>query len=269
MTETFKARIQGNPWDLWGLSKIFNGTNADATFVDAREPATVRIDVRNERDQRHFEIFGYETHADLTSNSFRVEFPFGSRDMYDLVMPVLNRINAIGHLLDPDYWPVALFDCVYIRQGSTSFSQFSSGNKYKDKTGLGDQHQIPFAFDAFELGSDNAAISFVMEALNLPTTWASMYLIYEAIRENVGGSGELEQFGFVTIQELSDFRFAANTCRTVSEGIRHATRLEAPSPPHIPLSEARQIINRLAIAWPEAWRSVQAEARKTGEGRSA
>jgi len=148
MTETFKARLQGNPWDLWGLSKIFNGTNADATLVDAKHPASIRLDMRNKQDQRHFEVFGNETHADLTSNSFRLEFPFGSRDMYDLVMPVLNRINAIGHLLDPDYWPVTLFDCVH----KTSFNSYGGGHKYKNKTGLGEQHQVPLAFDAFELG---------------------------------------------------------------------------------------------------------------------
>jgi hypothetical protein len=136
----------------------------------------------------------------------------------------------------------------------------------KDKTGLGEQRQVPFAFDAFVLGSDNTAISFVMDALNLPTTWASMYLIYEAIRENVGGSRALEQYGFVTSQELSDFKFAANTCRTISEGIRHATRVDAPSPSHIPLSEARHIIIRLATAWLDTWRSVQAKESK-GEGR--
>ncbi len=256
MTETFKARLQGNPWDLWGLSKIFNGTNADATFVNAKDPATNRPDLKNEEERRYFEIFGNETHADLTSNSFRLDFPFNSRDMFDLAVPVLNRMNAIGRPLDPDYWPVTLFDCVYIREGSISFNSVDGGNKHKNTTGLGEQHQVPFAFDAFELGSDNAAISFVMDALNLPTTWASMYLIYEAIRENVGGSKALEQYGFVTSQELSDFKFAANACRTISEGIRHATRLDSPSPSHIPLSEARHIITRLVTAWLEAWRSV-------------
>jgi len=105
-----------------------------------------------------------------------------------------------------------------------------------------------------------------MEALNMPTTWASMYLIYEAISDNVGGGKALEQFGFVSSQELSDFRFAANTCRIISEGIRHAARLDLPSPPHIQLSEAREIIHRLAIAWLEAWR---ADMQKTGEVRSA
>jgi hypothetical protein len=269
MTETFKAQLQGNPWDLWGLSKIFNGTNADATTIHAKDSATIRLDMRNRDDREHFAHFGHDTHADLTSNSFRLEFPFNNRDMHDLIVPVLSRINAIGALLDPEFWPVTLFRSVYIRPGSISYNSFDAGSKWKDKTGLGEQSQVPFAFDAFELGSDNTAISFVMDALNLPTTWASMYLIYEAIRENVGGPKALEQFGFVTSQELSDFTFAANTSRKLSEGIRHATRHNVPSPSHIPLSEARQIIIRLATAWLEAWRSVQAEESKKDEGRSA
>jgi hypothetical protein len=151
-----------------------------------------------------------------------------------------------------------------------SHNSFDGGRKWKDTTCLGQQPQVPFAFDAFELGSDNTAISFVMEALNvLPTTWASMHLMYEAIRENVGGHKSLEQFGFVTSQELSDFTFAANTSRKLSEGIRHATRHNAPRPPHISLSETRQIIIRLATAWLEAWRSVQVEESRKEEGRSA
>lgn len=92
-----------------------------------------------------------------------------------------------------------------------------------------------------------------MEAWTFPTTWASLYLIYEAIRDNVGGQPELERYNFVTSQELRDFRLAANTCRVISEGIRHATLLDAPTPPHIPVSDARHIINRLTVGWLDAW----------------
>lgn len=261
MTETFKARLQGNPWDLWGLSKIFDGTNGDATFVDAEDPTKIRLDMRNKDDQRHFDMFGHDTHADLTSNSFRLEFPFGGRDMYDLVMPVLNRVNAIARLLDPDYTPVTLFSCDYPRDRPNSFNLYGKGNGYKDKTRLGEQHQIPFAHDAFELGSGNAAIDFVMEAWTLPPTWASLFLIYEAIRDNVGGQVELEKYDFVSIQELREFRFAANTCRVISEGIRHATPLNSSIPPHIPLLDAHQIVNRLTVGWLDAWRKVKASTR--------
>lgn len=261
MTETFKARLQGNPWDLWGLSKIFDGTNRDATCVHAKDPATIRLDMRNREDQEHFNMFGYHTHTDLTSNSFTLEFPFNGRDMYELVLPVISRINAIARLLDPEFTPVTLFSCDYPKDKPNSFNLYGEGKAYKNNTVLGEQSQTPFAHDAFELGADNATIGFVMEAWNLPTTWASLYLIYEAIRDNVGGQTDLEQYGFVTAQELKDFRFAANTCRVISEGIRHATPLDASLPLHVPLSDARQIINKLTVGWLDAWRRVKASAR--------
>jgi hypothetical protein len=127
MTETFKARLQGNPWDLWGLSKLFNGTNADATTVHAKDPVVVQLDLRNLDDREHFAHFGYDTHADLTSNSFRVEFPFNNGDMYHLAMPVLSRINAIGHLPDPEFSPVTLFQCIY----KSSHAYYGEGYQHK------------------------------------------------------------------------------------------------------------------------------------------
>lgn len=258
MTETFKARLQGNPWDLWGLSKIFDGSNSDATCVHAKDPTTIRLDMRKPADQRHFDLFGHDTHTDLTGNSFALEFPFNGRDMYDLAMPVINRINAIGRLLDLDFTPVTLFSCDYPRDKPRSFNLYGQGKTYKNETALGEPGQSSFAHDA--LGFENSAIDFVLEAWTLPTTWASLYLIYETIRDNVGGQTELERYDFVTGQELRDFRFAANTCRVISEGIRHATLLDESTPPHILLSDARQIINKLTIAWLDARRKIQASS---------
>ncbi|WP_100176496.1 hypothetical protein [Bradyrhizobium nitroreducens] len=263
MTVTFKASLQGNPWDLWGLSKIFDGTNSDATCIHAKDPAIVRLDMRKPEDREHFNMFGHEAHVDLTSNRFTLEYPFNGRSMYELAMPVINRINAIGRLLDPEFTPVTLFSCDYPRDKPNSFNLYGPGKPYKNKTGLGEQGQSPFAHDVFELGSENSVIDFVMETWTLPTTWASLYLIYEAIRDNVGGQAELEQFNFVTGQELRDFRFAANTCRVISEGIRHASRLDEATLSHIPLSDACQIINKLTVGWLDAWRA-EVSARRMG-----
>jgi hypothetical protein len=254
MTETFTATIQGNPWDLWGLSKLFDGTNADATHVHAKDPATLRLDLGKDEDKRWFDMFGHDRFADLTSNKFRVEFPFGSKDMFDLALDVIARMNAIGKLIDPDYWPVTLFDCVYVRENSTSFSLAGGSPRYKDATGLGDGRQILFAYDLYGLAGENPAIRFVVDAINLPATWASLYLIYEAIRDNVGDQQSLEQFNFVPVRDLRNFTFAANACRVVSEGIRHGSRLNFSNQPHIAFAEACQIINKLTIGWLEVWR---------------
>jgi hypothetical protein len=245
MTVTFRARLQGNPWDFWGLSKIFDGSNSDATRIHAKDPATLRLDMRKPEDREHFNMFGHDTHTDLTSNSFVLEYPFNGKIMHDLAMPVINRINAIGRLLDPEFTSVTLFSCDYPKDKPNSFNLYGPGKAYKDKTALGQQGQSPFAHDSFDLGAGNLAIDFVMEAWTLPTTWASLYLIYEAIRDNVGGQAELEQFNFVTMQDLKDFKFAANNCRVLSQGIRHAKLTDAPPPPHIPITDAQQIINKL------------------------
>lgn len=261
MTETFTATIQGNPWDLWGLSKIFDGTNADATHVQAKDPTTLRSDFSKEKNQRWFEMFGHDNFADLSSNKFRLEFPFGAKDMSDLALDVIARMNAIAKLLDPGYWPVTLFDCVYVRDNMKWFNLTGGGPRYKGATGLGHRSQVTFAYDAYELAEENPAVRFVMDAINLPATWASLYLIYEAIRDNFGGQQSLEQCNFVPVRDLGDFRFAANTCRLVSEGIRHWSQLNSPNRPHIPLAEACQIIHRLTIGWLDALRKTAPTAR--------
>ncbi|WP_369720971.1 hypothetical protein AB8Z38_28365 [Bradyrhizobium sp. LLZ17] len=154
MTETFKSSLQGNPWDLWGLSKIFDGSNSDATCVHAKDPVTIRLDMRKPEDQHHFDLFGHDTHADLTSNSFVLEFPFNGCDMCSLAMPAINRINAIGLLLDPDFTPVTLFSCDHPRDKPNSLNLYRPGKPYKSRTALGEQGQSPFARDAFELGRE-------------------------------------------------------------------------------------------------------------------
>jgi hypothetical protein len=178
MTETFTATIQGNPWDLWGLSKIFNGADADATHVQAKDPTTLGLDFSKEEKQRWFEMFGHDNFANLSSNKFRLEFPFSGKDMSDLALDVVARMNAIAKLLDPGYWPVTLFDCVYVRDNMTSFNFADGGPRYKSATSLGGGSQVTFAYDAYELVEENSAVCFVMDAINLPATWASRRLLH-------------------------------------------------------------------------------------------
>ncbi len=206
-------------------------------------------------------MFGHDNFANLSSNKFRLEFPFSGKDMSDLALDVVARMNAIAKLLDPGYWPITLFDCVYVRDNMTSFNFADGGPRYKSATGLGGRSQVTFAYDAYELAEENSAVCFVMDAINLPATWASLYLIYEAIRDNLGGQQALEQCNFVPVRDLSDFRFAANTSRVVSEGIRHGSELNSPNQRHIPLAEAHQIINRLTIGWLDALRQTAPTAR--------
>jgi hypothetical protein len=66
---------------------------------------------------------------------------------------------------------------------------------------------------------NDPAVKVVLAAATLPRSWASMYLIYEAIAENVGGKQALDKRGFVSERDLRDFRHAANNSRSLDEGI--------------------------------------------------
>lgn len=84
-------------------------------------------------------------------------------------------------------------------------------------------------------------------AAALPRSWASLYLIYEAIAESVGGQHKLEKLSFVSKKDLTDFRHAANNSRSLDEGMRHS---RTPRPGNlIPLDKAHFIINTLVIHW--------------------
>jgi hypothetical protein len=82
----------------------------------------------------------------------------------------------------------------------------------------------------------------------MKSTWVTLYLIYETIKDNVGNQRTLESKNWVSVQALSDFRYAANHSRKLLEGMRHATTVELPKQP-ISLIEAHTIIDRLTKGW--------------------
>jgi hypothetical protein len=99
------------------------------------------------------------------------------------------------------------------------------------------------------LSRTEPAVRFVLDAFALRSTWVSLYLIYETIKDNVGNQKALEATGWVSAQELSDFRYAANHNRTLSEGMRHASSIPSLPKQPIPLHQAHTIIDRLAKGW--------------------
>lgn len=87
----------------------------------------------------------------------------------------------------------------------------------------------------------------VLAAATLPRSWASMYLIYEAIADNVGGQHKLDKLNSISKKDLSDFRHAANNNRSLNEGMRHSKK---PLPGSlIPFEKAYFIVNTLALSW--------------------
>jgi len=245
--------IQGHPWDLWGLSRLFDCSNASHTLVKAIKPeGTPTFDTHDPAAISRFRAHGYDLLATITSDELVLdELGKSNVDLRDLV-PVaeilISRMNGVARLLDPDYRPAKLLYLSYQAPGREGSVLHSDWTPNKGATPLGSQQEhLPFAQDALPLASKDKAVQFVLEAIALPRTWASMWLIYEAIADSVGGQHKLDGLNLVSRSELSDFRKAANNNRSLFEGMRHAKR---PEPgPLIPFENAYNIVNELAIQW--------------------
>ena len=77
---------------------------------------------------------------------------------------------------------------------------------------------------ALPLAQSNRDVKFVLEAMVLPATWASLYLVIDAIKTNVGSKHKLEKLGWLSKADLSDLTYSANNSRNISEGARHGTK---------------------------------------------
>jgi hypothetical protein len=246
------ATIQGHPWDLWGLSKLFDGSDAFHTCVEADKPeGRPTFDTNDPAAVMRFRAHGYDVFAALTSDELVWDEAMGRVDLRDIApiaQDILARMNGIGILFDPYYKAAKLLYLTFGSGDSAGSMVHGDWTPNRDDTPLGAQQEhSPFARDALPLARTNSTVRLVLDAIALPRTWASMYLIYEAISESVGGVHKLDTMNFVHATDLKNFRNAANNNRSLSEGMRHAKK---PKPgAFIPLDQAYSIINTLAVRW--------------------
>ena len=140
MTIQVTATIQGHPWDLWGLSKLFDGSNASHTLVKAAKPeGRPTFDTNDAAAVARFRAQGYDVLATITSDELVWDELSKGIDLRDLVAAaelLVARTNGVALLLDPEYRPAKLQYLSYQaadRQGSVLHSDWTPN---KDATRL-------------------------------------------------------------------------------------------------------------------------------------
>jgi hypothetical protein len=247
------ATISGHPWDLWGLGKIFDGKGPTQTLVKAEEPDGLpTFDVHDKDAVNRFRVWGYDVFATLTSTELLWDEGEGRVDLRE-IRPIaenlMERINGTAQLLDPEYRPVKPLSLEWSDGDSAGSTIFSEWTPNKGMTCLGSHPElITFAHEIFALAVVESAVKFVFDAIVLPRSWASLYLIYDAIATHVGGAHKLKNMGWVTENELSNFTNSANNSRNIFEGARHGNKANRERP-LIPLMAASVIVYNLTLGW--------------------
>jgi hypothetical protein len=246
------ATIEGHPWDLWGLSKLFDGTDSTHTRVIAQKPkGRPSFDPSDPAAVARFRAHGYNISATIRSdelfwhdNALKPDL----RDLRENAVALLARINGLGHALDHEFRSATLKYLSFQTATSSGSMPLGDWEPNRSETYLGGKFQPEFAREILTLSASDTAIRFVLDALALPRTWASLYLIYDAIAADVGGVHELKKLGWVAPELLSDFTNSANNSRSIREGARHGKKPDAGRP-LIPLTHACVIVNNLALQW--------------------
>jgi hypothetical protein len=216
--------IMGHPWDLWGLSLLFDGSDSSKTKVVATKPeGRPTFDPNNEAERDRFRANGYDILTSLTSDELIWDDAKGRVDLRDLrpiADDILLRVNGLARTFDPTFTPVRLIHLTF-PNGAMATGDWTPN---RDSTYLGAAGQHDIANRALPLAGSNQEVKFVLEAMVLPATWASLYLVIDAIKTNVGGRHRLDNLGWLSRADLSDLTYSANNSRNISEGARHGTK---------------------------------------------
>jgi hypothetical protein len=244
------ATLQGHPWDLWGLSQLFDGSDSSKTLVVATKPnGRPTFDV-NDSDQRNrFRIQGYDVAAELTCDELILDDTKADlRDLRPVADELITRLNGLARTIDPLFATVRLTHLSYPKESGGGAMTAGDWTPNRDSTFLSASAHRGLATKALRLAGANPAVNFVLDAMTLPATWASLYLVYDAISTNVGGKSELKKLDWLTSDQLNDLTNSANSSRNIREGARHGNRVDSTRP-LIALDAAHILTCQLVVKW--------------------
>lgn len=249
MLHRVTATLQGHPWDLWGLSLLFDGTDSSKTLVKATKPdGRPTFDVRDPAQVTRFRIHGYDVFAKLTCDELVLADNADLRDLRPTADEIIIRMNGLAKTFDPSFIPVRLTHLSYPTENGAGAMTTGDWTPNKDSTRLSASLHRELAMDSLKLANASPAVRFVLESMTLPTTWASLYLVFDAISADVGGQHKLKAKRWLTDDQISDLTNTANNTRNLSEGARHGNRAK-PNRPFIPLDVAQVLTSQLVVNW--------------------
>ncbi|MFZ0734646.1 MAG: hypothetical protein WAM79_20175 [Candidatus Sulfotelmatobacter sp.] len=250
MLHRVTATLQGHPWDLWGLSQLFDGSDSSKTLVVATKPnGRPTFDV-NDPDQRtRFRVQGYDVAGQLTCDELVLDDTTGDlRDLRPVADEIISRLNGLARTFDPTFAPVRLTYLSYAKENGAGAMTAGDWTPNKDATLLSASAHRDLTTQALEIAGVDPAVNFVLDAMTLPASWASLYLVYDAISTNVGGKSELKKLGWLTDDQLNDLTNSANSSRNIREGARHGNRADSTRP-LIALDVAHILSRQLVVQW--------------------
>jgi hypothetical protein len=109
------------------------------------------------------------------------------RDLRPTADEIISRLNGLARTFDPTFAPVRLTHLSYPKENGAGAMTAGNWVPNKDAILLSASTRRDIAMRALKIAVSDLVVKFVLDAMTLPTTWASLYLVYDAISTDVGG----------------------------------------------------------------------------------
>ena len=200
--------------------------------------------------------------GDAYSLSIPVELLGGSAP--ELVRPfallLVERFNAIGHLLNPSYRPITLSDKTFGFNADgvlVSTSIQVAGAEMRIKAGHlqmlinGAPQADPregLAKPILRAAVHSTRVQDALAVLSRPNlTWSELYLLFELVEGDVGA--EMYELGWIARSQATLFSRTANSYALLRSAARHGKENQVPPENPMSHSSAVGLIRALVLAW--------------------
>jgi hypothetical protein len=100
-----------------------------------------------------------------------------------------------------------------------------------------------------EVATGDEAVSHVLQAFSIQTSWVGLYGVLDTIAKDVGGWDKLPSRGWIASEAMRLFKHTANSYEAVGLESRHGVgKVVAPTHP-MNLAEARSLVETVVHAW--------------------
>jgi hypothetical protein len=226
-TTSVQAHLEGHPFDLEALERLFAGgdtgvaRNDDGTWVlycpaleaNWGDPTAVR----------------------------------------DVSVRVIRRMNGVARAKNPLFRPVHVGGRFDGPGNSVSILAIDRAISREQAMPIGDgqQEQPSPGPSLLDKADDDDDVADALRFLGAPVDeldWFDLWKVFEVVRVHRRGGSELVAKGWLTDEERKRFTRSANDPAVSGDAARHARHSEVDADP-MPLNEAQQLMSRLAWRW--------------------
>jgi hypothetical protein len=244
----YGAGLQGAEIDLKLLAHCFSTDECRVSVLTVREAAPTAFYMLSSPGMLELEPCSERAlAARLDGTGEPIEIDVTWDKAFEVAESLLSVMHGAARLVRDDYRPVSIGAMLKFTLDGSFVASWSRGSYLRDYSFPPDRTLTDLVrLWAFK-GLEDQAVSLALTIYGTqPLGWATLYMVYEVIKDDVGIDGIDRLVG---IKAREAFKKAANNARRPKDGPRHAYRTEVDEEKLISYETGNGVVRHLLNHW--------------------